>query len=172
MIKQADNKIIKIETMNYFFKTVLLIDDNEIDNIIDKMIIVKNKFAETIIVKQSSEEAIDFLRNDSVATNQIPDLIFLDIRMPMMDCFEFLEIYKDLPKEIIEKTKIVVLTSSLDDKDYAQAMENRFVKFLLNKPLSFEALENLRRISEVVKNRKVIKEESMANNVTHSRRVK
>lgn len=165
---ETNNKLIKKKIVNYVFKTALLIDDNDIDNIINKMIIVKCKFAKTIIAKESSEEAIDFLRNDAIAKNQIPDIIFLDIRMPLMNCFEFLEMYKDLPKEILDKSSIVVLTSSLDDKDYAEAIENRFVKFLLNKPLTFESLEYLERILEVVNSRNVLKGESTGGNMRHS----
>src|ERR1017187_6006971 len=98
--------------MKYFFKTVLLIDDNEIDNILHETLIINGNFAEKIIVKFSSEDALDFLRNDAIAKNLIPDLIFLDIRMPLGNGFEFLETYQNLSSEILNHTKIVMLTSS------------------------------------------------------------
>ena len=130
--------------MKFFIKTVLLVDDYEIDNIIHEKLIQASNFAENIIVRQSGDDAIDFLNNEAVKNNQIPDLIFLDIRMHLGDGFEFLEKYSELPNEILIKTKIVMLTSSLDDRDYERALKNRFVKFLLTKPLSFDVLDDLR----------------------------
>jgi CheY-like chemotaxis protein len=131
--------------MSYFLKTVLLIDDNEIDNLLSEKLIRRYNFAETIIVRQSAEEALIFLKINALVNNQIPDLIFLDIRMPLGDGFQFLEAYKELSDEIINRTKIVMLTSSLDDTDHEHAIENKFVQFLLNKPLTFEALEDLKK---------------------------
>ena len=130
--------------MSSFLKTVLLVDDYEIDNIIHEKLIQANNFAENIIVRQSGDDAIDFLNNEAVKNNQIPDLIFLDIRMHLGDGFEFLEKYPELPEEILIKTKIVMLTSSLDDRDHERALKNRFVKLLLIKPLSFVQLEDLK----------------------------
>jgi CheY-like chemotaxis protein len=131
--------------MNYFLKTVLLIDDNEIDNLLSEKLIRKTDFAETIIVRQCAEDAFDFLKNDAIANDQIPDLIFLDIRMPLGDGFYFLDVFRELPVMIKNKTKIVMLTSSLDDADHAQALENEFVKFFLGKPLTFDSLEDLKK---------------------------
>src|ERR1017187_9121160 len=102
--------------MKYFFKTVLLIDDNEIDNILHETLIIKGNFAEKIIVKFSSDDSLDFPRNEAIPNNQIPDLIFLDIRMPLGNGFEFLEAYQNLPAVILNHTKIVMLTSAMDDK--------------------------------------------------------
>jgi|ERR1035437_3988429 CheY-like chemotaxis protein len=131
--------------MKYFFKTVLLIDDNEIDNILHEILITKGNFAEQIIVKFSSDDALDFLKDEAIEKNQIPDLIFLDIRMPLSDGFQFLEAYQNLPAVILNHTKIVMLTSSLDDKDHARTIENKFVQFLLSKPLTIDGLEDLKK---------------------------
>lgn len=130
--------------MNYYLKTVLLIDDNPIDNYLNENLIYKNSFAEKVVVSVSAEEAIIYLKINALVYDRIPDLIFLDIKMPLGDGFEFLEAYRDLSEEIIKKAKIIMLTSSLDKADHTQAIENKFVKYLIKKPLSIEILNDLR----------------------------
>src|ERR1039457_4897953 len=131
--------------MKYFLNTVLLIDDNEIDNIINSKIISLGKFAENVFVKQSCEDAIQLLKDEYSLNNNIPDLIFLDIRMPLFDGFDFLNSFEDLDENIKSKVKIIMLTSSIDNGDLSRAKNNKYVMKLMNKPLSVEALEELRK---------------------------
>jgi len=131
--------------MNYFLKTVLLIDDNDIDNILNTKVIQANCFAANVIAKQSADEALEFLFNEFKINKKIPELIFLDIRMPIADGFDFLESFETFHESLKSKTKIIMLTSSLDDEDIKKANENRLVTLLLNKPLTFEALEDLKK---------------------------
>ena len=74
------------------FKTCLLIDDNYIDNFVTRKILESGNFVEEIVVRQSPSDAIEALKIGAV----VPDVIFLDIRMPMMSGFEFLEEYDKL----------------------------------------------------------------------------
>src|SRR5476649_1421687 len=98
--------------MTVSYNTCLLIDDNYIDNFVTRKLLESSKFAENIVVKQSPAEAIQALREGSVK----PDVIFLDIRMPLMNGFEFLDEYDKLT---IDKTgvKIFLLSSSFDPTD-------------------------------------------------------
>ena len=73
--------------MSNRYKTCLLIDDNYIDNFVTRRILEGSNFADKVIVTQSATEAIQSLRSGSVQ----PDVIFLDIRMPLMGGFEFLQ---------------------------------------------------------------------------------
>jgi len=131
--------------VNYFVETVLLVDDNEIDNFLSAKIIQENSFARHIIAKQSSDDALEYLFNEYKINKKIPGLIFLDIRMPVSDGFYFLESFETFHEALKSKTKIVILTSSLDDEDIRKANENNLVLFLLNKPFSSKALEDLKR---------------------------
>jgi|ERR1035437_441421 response regulator of citrate/malate metabolism len=131
--------------MSFFIETVLLIDDNEIENIINKKFIEVNGFARNIIAMQSAEDGMEYLFNQIKMKKELPELIFLDIRMPMEDGFDFLESFETFNETIKCKTKIVMLTSTLDDRDIAKAKGNKLVRFILNKPLSFEALDDLRK---------------------------
>ena len=81
--------------MSNHYKTCLLIDDNYIDNFVTRQILESSNFAEKIVVSHSATEAMDSLRSGSVK----PDVIFLDIRMPMMGGFEFLQEYDKLDIE-------------------------------------------------------------------------
>ena len=120
------------------YKICLLIDDNYIDNFITRRILESSHFAEQIIVRQSPAEAIESLREGSIK----PDVIFLDIRMPIMNGFEFLQEYDAL---LIDKndTKIFMLSSSLDPMDMKQSLGNKYITQFIHKPLTLKALEEI-----------------------------
>jgi CheY-like chemotaxis protein len=119
----------------------MLIDEDEIDNIINQKIIESNNFSEKVQVFQTGSEALDFLRNNSKIAENLPDLIFLDINMPIMDGFQFLEEFEKLDSEILDKSKIIMLSSSISPRDIDRAASNRYVKKYLNKPLNSRYLQ-------------------------------
>ncbi len=120
------------------YKTCLLIDDNYIDNFITRKILESSNFAEQIIVSQSPTEAINLLREGTVK----PDVIFLDIRMPLMSGFEFLQEYDTLAIGK-ENTKIFMLSSSLDPTDMEKSLGNKYITQFIHKPLTIKALEEI-----------------------------
>src|SRR5258708_6299194 len=95
------------------FRNALLIDDNEINNVLQEQIIRSSGFSENVVTKQSGMDALEYLRTE-VKEENAPDVIFLDIRMPIIDGFAFLEEFKTLPEFIKERAKVVMLTSSLE----------------------------------------------------------
>jgi CheY-like chemotaxis protein len=120
------------------FKTCLLIDDNYIDNFVTRKILEGGNFAETITVVRSATEAINSLRDGIVK----PDVIFLDVRMPLMSGFEFLE---EFDKINIDKSniRIFMLSSSLDPLDMRKSTDNKYITQFIHKPLTIKALEEL-----------------------------
>ncbi len=118
------------------YELVMLIDEDEIDNIINQKIIESNKFAETIQVYQTGTEALDYLAKNEKSVDSLPDIIFLDINMPIMDGFQFLEEFEKLGEPIREKCKIIMLSSSISPRDIDRAASNRYVRKYLNKPLN------------------------------------
>lgn len=123
---------------------VLLIDDSDIDNMVNKRVVQKAGLSSDITVKNSAQSAFDYLKEISENdTERIPGVIFLDIRMPQIDGFGFLELFEELPEVIHSKSEIVMLSSSIDAADYSKAMDNRFVKQFLNKPLQKDLVINL-----------------------------
>jgi CheY-like chemotaxis protein len=121
--------------MEYKYKKVMIIDDNEIDLYIAEMVMATTKFAEKVICINSAKEALTYLKPLYERPDELPELIFLDINMPEMNGFEFLNEYRHLPENIRKKCIIMMLTTSLDEDDRKQAEENQFVKRFLNKPL-------------------------------------
>ncbi|MBE9584832.1 response regulator [Mucilaginibacter sp. JRF] len=120
------------------FKLCLLIDDNYIDNFVTTRILDTANFAEKIEVYQSPASAIEALRDGKVK----PDVIFLDIRMPLMSGFEFLQEYDKLN---IDKNniKMYMLSSSLDPTDIRKSSDNKYITQFIHKPLTFQVLEDI-----------------------------
>lgn len=122
----------------YRYKLCLLIDDNFIDNFVTRKILETSNFAEKIIVIQSATEAIAQLQDKTIE----PDVIFLDIRMPMMDGFEFLKEYDRLQLGD-QPVKIFMLSSSLDPGDFRQSTQNKYITQFIHKPITRKVLEAL-----------------------------
>lgn len=114
---------------------VMLIDDNIIDLKINSKIILISKLFDEIIQCQSGEEALQYFTTHALRPQELPNLILLDIQMPEMDGFEFLDNYKQLPAEWKTNCQIAMLSSTLDFGDIRKAEANSNVIKLLKKPL-------------------------------------
>ena len=115
---------------------IMLIDDSEIDlKIITKILSLHFKDSE-IITCLSAEKGLSYLKKHIHQTDQLPDLILLDIQMPDMDGFGFLEIFKNFPCAITDHCSVIILSSTLDFGDIKRAEANRFVLKMLRKPLN------------------------------------
>ena len=127
---------------------VLLIDDSEIDNYINKAIISKSSLIKDVVVKTSGIKALDYLKELEGNPGEFPDIIFLDIRMPEMDGFEFIENYKNLPQGHKEKCRIFMLSSSISPKDLERSESHMEIEKHLAKPLAHHSLEELLKNKE------------------------
>lgn len=130
------------------YHSVMLIDDNEIDNLINQKMVEAARLSDYIYTHTGAKSAIEFLKNieqleKDVVERVLPDVIFLDIDMPLMDGFQFLEEFNKLKDTTIKKCKIIMLTSSINPQDVSKSKKYEAVKKYLNKPLSQESLMDL-----------------------------
>ena len=128
--------------MSTRYPLVMLVDDNELDNFINKKLVEADSFASATTIHTSAQSALDYLKSQS-SDEGIPDLIFLDIMMPEMDGFGFLDAFDKLPDAVKSKSRIVMLSTSDSFKDLNRANQNKYVKRFLNKPLNAQVLSAL-----------------------------
>lgn len=119
---------------------ILLIDDREDCNYMHKMVIEDMACAETIKIANNGKEAIEYLKTIKNGSLPKPELIFLDLNMPVMDGWEFLEEYDKLSDEQKAGEVLIMLTTSLNPKDLERASENKYVKDYMTKFLDEESL--------------------------------
>ena len=119
---------------------ILIIDDNFIDQIVTKQLLKKKLNLQDIHVVNSGKEALKWLQHYEKEKDGFL-VILLDIKMPEMDGFEFLDEFDNPHNSIsIDDFVIVMLSSSLDPNDKKRAQKNTHVKTLLSKPLQAEEL--------------------------------
>jgi CitB family two-component system response regulator MalR len=125
----------------YRFKRALVIDDTDIDRVITEKILKLYGFAEQVISVNSAQKGLEYLAAEMDGGN-LPDLIFLDLNMPVMNGFDFLDAYTHMP-EHVKRKNIIVLTSSLDDNDRSKSLSSAYVLKFVSKPLTEGVLKQI-----------------------------
>jgi len=121
--------------------TVLLVEDNEITNFYNKHLFTKNGFVEDVQIATNGKKALDYLQG--VDIDNKPALILLDLNMPVMNGFEFLDEFKKLKEELREGIIICILTTSLHEEDLEKAKNYAFISEYCKKPLSASQIKNI-----------------------------
>jgi len=127
---------------------VLIIDDDEPTNFFNQIIVEESGCTDRIMVAQSGQQALDYLtksveQEDQEGSTPCPALIFLDINMPAMNGWEFMDKYKELDKKHHGKIIMVMLTTSLFPEDLVKAKEMPEISGYEHKPLTSEKLDRI-----------------------------
>jgi CheY-like chemotaxis protein len=125
---------------------VMLVDDNDTDNFISRRIIEITKFSDNVVIKNSGKSALEYLQENKSEKSKIPDLIFLDINMPIVDGFVFLYEFEKFEHQIKDKCKVVILSSSDNKRDIDKIVNNDHVIKFITKPLTELALDEVKEI--------------------------
>jgi CheY-like chemotaxis protein len=120
---------------------LLLIDDNEIDQLLHRKIIELSFPQASITQFLNAPEALQFLQQSTFTDTHF--VVLLDIKMPSMDGFQFLEAFDKLNGELKTHFTIYLLSSSLNQFDISRAKSNKYVKDMIIKPLTSDTLLNL-----------------------------
>ena len=123
---------------------VFIIDDDPIHQRIAQIIIEKYQLFDEFISYTEAEKALKFLKENLKNTQSLPDIILLDLNMPVVDGWEFLEVFESLHKDLDKAIRIFIVTSSVDEKDKLRAQVYSSVKGFISKPLTPDIIRSTR----------------------------
>lgn len=125
------------------FDTVMIIDDNTIDSYIISRMIIQNNFAKNVLLYIEAEDAMNYLRDNQENISKLPQVIFVDIYMPLMSGFEFMEAYDNLSVTLKNHCKTFIISSTIDDEDIANSNSDKNVVSFHVKPITKEFLDRI-----------------------------
>jgi len=130
---------------------LFIIDDDPVQHfIMERMLNLYLKIpVDQVTHSDNADEILKFLEVNSDNTDRLPDMIFLDLNMPIMSGWDFLERYKSIQKKITKLITIYIMSSSVDPRDISRSKKYRSVKDYVLKPVTRPALEKIFEISSV-----------------------
>ena len=122
---------------------ILLVDDDEITNFLSKEVLQLHFAEAEIITVTNGEEALEFLADQLKGESALPQIMLLDINMPLMNGWEFLEKLEEGNQQEYSSINIFMYTSSVYFEDLNKAKRNRLLKNILTKPLNDEGIQEM-----------------------------
>jgi CheY-like chemotaxis protein len=123
--------------------SILLVDDDTTTNYLNQLLLRRLDVADHLLVAQNGQEALAVLQARTPPTAAAePTLVLLDVKMPVMDGFEFVQAYSQLPAADRQGVVIVMLTTSLHPQD-VERMQRLDIAGFLNKPLTQEKVDGI-----------------------------
>ena len=127
---------------------VLGIEDDTTTHFLNEIKLKQANFCHEYIKVYNGEQAIDYFQQlsgnfNETAIDHLPEVILLDLNMPVMDGWEFLELYQEQFPQFASRTKLYILTSSINPKDKEKANNSQIVTAFLEKPLDDNGLNRI-----------------------------
>ncbi|HEX8378373.1 MAG TPA: response regulator [Pedobacter sp.] len=122
---------------------IFIVDDYLINLRVAEMIVRRNKEFDTITSYEDAKAALSFISDNRDNESNLPDIILLDLHMPVMDGWEFIEKFEEIYSSLIKSVKIIILTSSTDQRDIQRSKQYSTVKGFYSKPLTVEMLSDI-----------------------------
>lgn len=133
-----------IQDSDMLRKDILVVDDDSIANFLIERIVQSTGLARNISKALNGREALEVIKSKHDKLDSFPDVILLDLNMPLMNGFEFIKAYRELKIEGADEILIILVTSSNDPSDIQQA-KDLGIKYYLTKPLSADAIKGIFR---------------------------
>ncbi|MEP6682557.1 MAG: response regulator [Parafilimonas sp.] len=126
------------------FNNLFLIDDDTTSNFLDTRLIKNYMITENLKVFNYANIALDELKQLVLTDSpEFPDLILLDIQMPYMNGWQFIEEFQKFPEAVLSKCKLFIFSSSINPQDIEKSKTYKVVNGFISKPLTIDKLNNL-----------------------------
>lgn len=124
-------------------KNVLIIDNDPIYRNLVQKLILKLDLSEKIFITKDGSESLNYLLKNQNQPGELPDIILLDIEMPVMDGWDFMDMYQSVKNSIPKKITIFLVSSSISTDDREKALTYKDISGFYSKPLTAEALTDI-----------------------------
>jgi CheY-like chemotaxis protein len=124
-------------------KRLVVIDDDPIDHFLIKHVLRGNDYFDTTTYTNYGSLILDYIEENSDKPEKLPDVILLDLNMPMFTGWDFLERMQSISSDIKKNIKVYVLTSSVRIEDTEHAEQYPFVRSVISKPLTPNSMEQI-----------------------------
>jgi CheY-like chemotaxis protein len=116
--------------------TLCIIDDDSVYQFLTTKVVSESRLLDLIKVFSNGQEAIEFFRKAKTAPDELPDIIFLDLTMPVMDGWDFLGEYVSIQPQFEKKKRLFIVTSSIAPSDMIRARSISMVSDFIVKPVT------------------------------------
>jgi PAS domain S-box-containing protein len=130
------------------FKQILLIDDDKVCNFMNKRIVTKAFTSANVNAVTRAAAALEYLKEKMFSDAEFPDTIFVDVNMPEMNGWEFLDELQKFPKHALDHCNVIMLSSSIDAYDISKSKTYKVVRQFITKPLTMEKINEIMERSD------------------------